>query len=318
LNLSTINYSNLLQVGLKEEPTILQEIVVKGYTPIQLLRIAAKTTNDSSFSPVILHSYYREFVSKNGHYIKFADAAIDYYVKNDGKKREIKMKLLESRAKSKPFKIDSGMNDYDYPFAINAKNFPSASNLVWLVNGLFKNPNNYIFDFFETTNGTGETFVIVKFNPKPGVKKPLYEGSVIIAKESFLIQSISYELPEANKKYTKVRNSVFVRERVLYKKAYLKFMTFAGHSYLQYARLEGVIKLFDGRKTDVKNGFTSEMLVNSISFKDISAFNNEERYHKSSIYKSGDNYHSKFWEGQRSILATEDEEKIIQSLDKIE
>lgn len=315
---SNLNFLDSIQVKLEEQPTILKELEVIGTTPFTFLREAAKKTNERHLSPVLLNSYYREFISKNGHFTKFADALVDYFIEyRKEKKPNIQVKVTESRSKYTPYEIETKMgSDINIPQQIDIEMLPRASNAERVVEKVFKDGTDYNFDLLETSDGEGNEFYKIKFTPKQDVKKILYEGEFYIHKETSVIHSAEYFLPESNKVYTKTYNLILgTKVKATSFKAYIQYQMIGEKCHLRYAKISAGVNVFDKKGTDITHVFTTEMLVNLAQYENVNTFDNSENYRKNSIYKRGNNYKTKFWEGQRGLLATEEEEKIIQSLD---
>lgn len=313
---SSITLSDSVTVWLTEQPVILQEVSITGETPFTILKKSLKTTKLNSLSPLILNCYYREFVSKNGRYTKFADALVGYYIEyRTNKKAKVEVSVSESRAKYVPYKIETKMgSDIDIPQQLDIEVMPGLFDTERKLDNVFKDGDDYVFDLLETSDGIGNEFYRITFKPKSGIGKILYEGEFYVYQESGIIYSATYGLPAENIQYTKTFNLLGTKIKPVGFKAYVQYGILNDKCYPKYSKVSASLQVFDKKGTDITHAFTTEMIVNNIHYENIKPFNSAEIWHKKSIYKRGNNYKSNFWEGRRGFLATEEEQKIIESL----
>lgn len=313
ISIHAIPLKDTLVVKLQEFVTELAAVEVTSLSPLDLLQKALKNTSANSLTPAILNTYYREFVSKNGHYIKFADALVDYLVTYKADKfPEIDVAVTESRAKSVPYNTGAkSLGDIEIPEPINLEILPRFFDIEKKFEARF-NPQDYDFESYDATDGQ-RTFYKIQFKPKSNVAKPLYRGNFLIDKENEQIYSVEYEIPDENVKYVESRNILGVKFQVSKAKVYVQFQNIEGKCHLRYAKATLGVHVFNKKDYNVTHLFTSEMLVNKVS-SDVRPFKRGEKYKKNSIYKRGNNYLTNFWEGQKALLATAEEEKIIESL----
>ena len=142
----------------------------------------------------------------------------------------------------------------------------------------------------------------------------MFEGEFYIHQESGLIHSTTYALAKENVQYTKTFNLLGTKVKTVGFEVYIQYGMLDEKCHPKYSKVRASIHVFDKKGTDITHAFTTEMIVNSIQYENIKPFNSTEIWHKNSIYKRGNNYKSNFWEGRRGLLATEEEQKIIESL----
>lgn len=315
-SISSITLTDSVTIWLTEQPITLQEVIITGETPFTFLKNSLKRTKSNSLSPLILNCYYREFVSKNGKYTKFADALVDYYIEyKSNKKTEVNVSVSESRAKHVPYKIDTKMgSDIDIPQQWDIERIPGLFETESKLDNVFKDGNDYTFDLFETSDGLGSEFYRVTFKPRQSVEKFLYEGEFYILKESGIIYSANYSLPKESLQYSKTFNLLGTKIKLVAFSAYVQYGLLGNKCYPRYCKASASLNVFDKKGTDITHVFTTEMITNSIQHENVKPFSNGAIWRKKSIYKRGNNYKTKFWEGKRGLLATEEEQKIIESL----
>jgi len=313
------NVSDSVSIFLTEMPVVLNDVLVLGTTPLTFLKEAAKITSESCVSPAILNAYYREFISKNGFFTKFADAMVDYYVEYRGSKSsKVQVRVAESRAKSVDVEIEtkSGGN-FDIPQQLDIESLPYFFDAQRKLNFVLEHGDNgdfYDFDLYEVAQDSDEFFKVV-FSPKKGIEKLLFEGSFLINKESSVIHSVQYILPDSHKVYAKVYKLPFgFRVQQSAMNIYVQYQAIGDKYHLKFAKVSASLHVFDKKGLDITHAFSNEMLVNAIDYQSPKEFNSSEVWRKKSIVKRGNNYRTKFWEGQQGLMATEAEQKIIESL----
>jgi hypothetical protein len=95
---------------------------------------------------------------------------------------------------------------------------------------------------------------------------------------------------------------------------YVQYQAIGDKYHLKFAKVSASLHVFDKKGLDITHAFSNEMLVNAIDYQSPKEFNSSEVWRKKSIVKRGNNYRTKFWEGQQGLMATEAEQKIIESL----
>lgn len=313
VGIALLSLGDTLLISLQESVTELNPIEVTALSPLVLLQKALRSTSAKSLTPAILNTYYREFVSKNGHYIKFADALVDYFVQYRADDfPEVDVKITESRAKSVPYNTGAkSLGDIEIPEPINLEILPRFFDIEKKFEVRF-NPLDYEFESYDETDGKRD-FYKIQFKPKSNVAKVLYKGNFLIDKVNEIIHSVEYEIPDENVKYIEVRNLLGVKFQVSKAKVYVQFQMIGDKCHLKYAKATLGVHVYNKKDYNVTHLFTSEMLVNKVG-SNVEQYSNREKYKKNSIYKRGNNYQTPFWKGQRALLATEEEERIIETL----
>ena len=176
------------------------------------------------------------------------------------------------------------------------------------------NGDFYDFDLYEVTQN-GDEFYKVIFTPKEAVKKMLFEGAFLIDKETSVIHSVQYILPESHKVYAKVHKLPFgYRVQPSAMNIYVQYQSIGESCHLKFVKVSASLHAFDKKGLDITHVFSNEMLVNTIDHQNPKEFDGSELWRKKSIMKQGNNFKTRFWEGQQVLMATEAEEDIIESL----
>jgi hypothetical protein len=308
----SMNKFDTLQVALEEAPIALQAVEVIAATPYNFLKTACEVTNRHLVRSALVSVYYREFQSKNGYYMKFADALVDYYIEYfRGEKADILTRINESRTASKKYKSPAkSLGDIQIPEPINLETLPQFFDAERKFSLIFKDGQDYDFEIFEIR--AEEEYFIIKFKPKPNVEKVLYEGEFYINKETSMIHSAAYKIADGNKKYGPQKNVLGVKFEVTDVTLYAQFQNIGDKCHLKYVKATFDIRVFNKKDYDVTNHFVSEMLVNNVTSVNSVPFAKSELYKKNSLYKRGSNYITEFWEGQKGLILTEQESKILE------
>jgi hypothetical protein len=81
-------------------------------------------------------------------------------------------------------------------------------------------------------------------------------------------------------------------------------------------RADVTLRAYNKKSTNVTHSFVSEFVINQIDFDNISPFKKEELFKKNSLQKSKTKFQNEFWFNQGGLVATPDEESIINNLNK--
>ena len=135
-----------------------------------------------------------------------------------------------------------------------------------------------------------------------------------IDRNTSIITSIDYQLAESTKKFVSIKNVLGVKFQVSSAMVHIQYQMIGEKCHLKHVKASISVHIFNKKDYDLTHTFTSEMLVNKVSFQERNPFQRSEVYKKNSLYKRGNNFNSNFWEDQRSILTTGQEDKIIKEL----
>lgn len=310
--------SHPLEISLEEDIVLLEQIYVKGdgETPLQVLKEAARITKEKSYAPAILHTYYREFVKKNSSYTEYADGLIDYYLPSMAKwsrRSAIEVRVNESRSEKVDIPVDTGL-DLRLPQIINLKILPSYCNPERIVS-YFTKDNSEKYYVFSISEDIAKGLYLISVSPNIEVKEKLYAGKVYIDKASMIIRQADIEIPSSHLPYTD-ESVIVVRQKIEKFRLNIQYQISNGKCFIKHMRADVTLRAYNKKNTNVIHSFVSEFVINKIDIENISQFKKEELFKKSSLQKSKTKFQNEFWFNQGGLVATPDEETIINNLDK--
>jgi hypothetical protein len=307
-----------VEIEVEENALILSEVSVtaKGETPLEVFKEAVKVTKEKSYSPAILHTYYREFLKINTKYTEYADALIDYYLPTADtwqSRSGIEIKVNESRVKSFPVRVDSGLGMNPRQL-INLKILPGYCNPDRILRYFTKHgaEENYSFSISEDASRGIYTITVV---PKPGIKKKLYAGKIYIDKASMILTKADIEIPASHLMYTE-ENILLIRMRVEKLHLQIHYQVTNDKCFIKHIRADLSLRTYNKKKTNVVHSFVSEFVTNQIDFDKVIHFKKEDVFKKNSLQKGKTLFTNEFWAKQSGLVATPEEEAILRNLDQ--
>ena len=305
-------------IKLEPDEQLLDEVVVSK-TPIEKILQELITTSRARFNkPIVLHTYYREFVKINGKYSKFSDGLLDYHISGTTKKNKSDLIVKQSRAAqlfTEKELEDDELIDFD-TFLNVQKGVTDNYDFTFLKKLLLDSDNyeNYDLELKSKKDRNGKELFAIHFEPKPN-SGGLYKGFVVYDPETKLIYDIDIDFPDVNRKF-KERN--FLIARVTFMENTLRSgYKLTGNNYIlaysnSYRKLRITIKK---RKYDKTIESKSDLVVTDLEKDDLS-YQKALVYKERDLYKSGNKFSDKFWLKNNSLVLTRDEEKIISDLEK--
>ncbi|RWW98859.1 carboxypeptidase-like regulatory domain-containing protein [Flavobacterium cerinum] len=299
---------------MEPQQLMLDEIVIMG-EPIQDVLNKLITTSMARFTaPLLLSTYYREFVKINDNYTKFADALIDYNARRKGKKLDTEVVVKQSRAAKLPGEDEENI-DIVSPLDVR-KAVEKDYNFAGIHNVLLDKKEYKKYDFLvkvqQGKEGQKTHSIIVQ--PKDDVQEALFEGTITYDPEQFLILNVDLSMAESHKKYIKERNFLIIKaslEDMEYKSA---FKIVDDKYLLSFSSRNGTVHIRNKRTYNDNITFKSDLIVTNFT-SDLSSFNKKERYKDKALYDHGSNYTENFWLKNNSLLLTKEEERIIKSIE---
>ncbi|MNK33932.1 hypothetical protein D3C87_524310 [compost metagenome] len=293
---------------------VLDEIVILGEPIEDFLEKLVENSMSKFTAPLLLSTYYREFVKINNDYTKFADALIDYNARRKGKKLDTEIVVKQSRA-AKLVGQDEEKIDIVSPLDVR-KAVEKDYNFAGIYNVLLDKKEYEKYNFLvKAQQGKDEqkTHSIV-VEPKEEIQEALFSGTIIYDPEQFLILNVDLSMADSHKKYIKERNFLIIKaslEDMVYKSAF-KFVD--GKYLLSFSSRFGTIHIRNKKTYNDNLTFKSDLIVTNFT-SDLSSFNKKERYKDKALYDRGSNYTEDFWLKNNSLLLTKEEEQIIKKLE---
>lgn len=292
----------------------LEEIVLNN-TPInELIESLVESSIKRLEAPIILNTYYREFIRINDTFTKFSDALIDYNFYKNKRATKVKTDLSVKQSRFAELnKVEEGFVKGLGPDVRKAIEIPANFDAI---KEIFPNKREYAkYNFKIESYGTdnGEPLQAITFAPKEDLNEFFYEGVIIYSPNNNLIRSIEAKMAEKSKENTRYSNILIAKfgiEDMVIKSGF----NYINNQYLPaYYYIYGVLHIWN-RNYDKSYKYTSDIIVTNVS-EDVSSFSDEKKYRKRSLYENGNNYTNKFWQGNNSLVLTPDEEEVIRQLE---
>lgn len=312
LDLSLSDKSLKKKIYLTPRNIILSEVNVKAMSAQELLLTAIEESSKKIEPNAKLSTYYREFVSNNGQYSKFSDGLVDYKIAIS-KKRKTKtaVNVKESRAikldtlKEEKFSLTS-------PLDVRwAANIYAISKIQKLINK--DDFHKFNFKLVEFENDS--ELITIILSPKLKIKEELLEKKITLNRNSYLIQEIEIYLPVSHAQYAKTVNILVAKAQTTDRKMKIIYKENNGVYSLFYISRDLSMHFWNKKKIDETIRFLSDLIVTDIRVGKI-----EEKKIKSykykSLYKRGNQFKTKFWLSNNSLMLTDEEEKIIQNANR--
>jgi hypothetical protein len=290
----------------------LDEVSVLNESAVNKLKKALDVSKSNLSLPIRLETYYREFVKEDSQYNKFSDGLIDFEL--SGNTESFKTKVFVKQSRAIELKTEENKDFYwNINSPLDIKNLVAPFFLNAL-SELIENADKYEFFTSYINNKNLKDYVTIKFTPKAINKELLYQGEITIDQQSKYILSYSIGLEQSISKSPKVINMLVLKGQIKQKEILVLFQTDNGNYRPWYANKRTAIRVWNNKKLDLTFLFSSDLLVNQVVNELIDSHSPNSVYTKKSLYPLGNNYQSPFWEKQKTIQLTSEEEKIISQL----
>jgi len=288
----------------------LEDIIVTKEPVNELLYKVVETSKDRFNKPIVLNTYYREFVKVNDKYTRFTDGLIDYHL--SGTKADLIVN--QSRAAKLISDDDETM---DLASGLDIRNATMKQYNFYTIQKIIfdsKNYEDYDFELKSKIEKSGNEVYIITFQPKKDLKKYLYKGTVAFDPNTYLISDVEITSDQANIEYTKVINVLIVKAAVLDMKVKSSYKMSNGNYLLAFSSRRQKIKIWNKKKYDETLEYKSDLVVTDFQ-KDDFTYNKKEVYKDNSLYERGNKYTDKFWLKNNSMVLTDDEAEVIKKLE---
>ncbi len=292
----------------------LEEIIVSNVPTNVLIQSLIKSSKSKLNKPIILETYYREFVSINDKFTKFTDGLIDYHVNGNAKTFNSYIDVKQSRAANLVTEEDKSINltaVSDIRETTNDLNNFSILERILLES---KRYNNYDFTLKSTINKSGTELRTLSFEPKASVEKQLMKGFITFDLESNLILEIEMESASSHNQYIKTVNVLLFKLALLHSKYSATFKQIDNKYLISHASKSGRVKIWNKKKYNHIIGFKNDVIVTNFKNED-NVFNPKSKYNERSLYKRGNNYTEKFWLNNNALVLTAREQAVVKSLE---
>ncbi len=291
----------------------LDEVVIIN-TPIdEFMNKLIKSSIQQLKTPVVLNTYYREFIKINNKNTKFADGLVNYnlYRKKDDLKSGIVVK--QSRAVELDTFTEGAVRGIG-PSVVDAMDIESNFLVFRQIFHKKKVYKNYDYVIKSLKTVSNQPLALISFTPKAGVKDDLYNISVIYNPDRNIILDIEIKAVPELAQYAHAVNVILARYTINLLEYKSSFKVVNGLYLPSYFYLSGVVHVWN-KKYDNTYRFKSDMIVTNYSTNEAD-FVKKDQYDERTLYERGSNYTEEFWLKNNSIVLTDEEEQIIQSLNK--
>ncbi len=311
---------NKLDVILKTEFISIQEVLIRYYDPLVILRSAlGKIGENYNQDPVYLYNFYREGVHRNNRFINYSEAFFQIY-KTSWQRifDQDQVKLLQSR-------IISNVNQSD-SLLLKIRAGVKSSLSLDIVNS---RPDfldlDYLGDYDYSRAGIvfreGKRAFAIAFEQKEHITKPLYTGTLFIDMESLAILGAEFEvhpkyIDKAHDQFRARRNRNY-RSTVEKASYTISYKYYDGYYYLNHVRADLNFK-YRKRFQLFSNNYHVfvEMVTSKIETSNVNKFERSEALRTDRVFVDGNHtYDHDFWEGYSIITP---EQHITEGLSRIE
>ncbi len=304
------------------EPKIndLEEVIVMKGGIQELLERITETSKEKFTAPLLMHSYYREFVKINKRYTKFSDGELSYLLNRKSSKLASILNVKQARAYQIPKTeedddADATLDNLNSGFDING--LPAyGDNFKFLEKTLLKDKDfkNYEFILKSKKGSNGDELVTLYFNPVDTVEEYLYKGFIVYNPKTNLIYSISIQKDLSKIQYADEINILLFRFTFLDYNLRVNYKMNNDTYLMSDMSLNMKMNVSNKKKYHHDIEMKSDMVVTNFT-KDISSFDSKNLYKKKSLFVYGTKFTTPFWKNNNAILLTDKEQKIIDEIE---
>ncbi|WP_284653403.1 carboxypeptidase-like regulatory domain-containing protein [Flavobacterium terrisoli] len=293
-------------------------IIVKGGMQ-DLLELIIETSKEKFTTPIVMNSYFREFVRVNDRFTKFSDGELDYLLNHHNKKLVSDLNVKQARAYKIPKMEEDGNESVfdDIKSAFNIDELPgNVDNFRFLERTILKNKDfkKYEFILKSKKDGDGNEMMTLYFNPIDSVEEHLFKGFVTYDPKTNLIYSVSFQKDAAKIKYANDINLLLFRFTILENDVKANYKMSNGSYVMSNLSVGFKFNVKKKNKFDDNIELKMDMVVTNFT-KDTSGFDLKKVYEGKSLFEFGTHFTTPFWKNNNAILLTDKEEKIIRDLE---
>lgn len=300
---------------LEQSEEVLEEVMV---TKIPLPKILEDiiTASKARFNkPIVLHTYYREFVKVDGKHKKFSDGVLDYHASGGSKKT--KSDLIVKQNRSFSLTATNEEEDDQITGTLNVqKGISNSYSFEFLERNILKDKNlvNYELTLKSRKNVDGRELYAIIIEPRKEIEKALYEGAVVYDPETKLIYDVDLHLAESHKQFPRTVSLLGLHVAFLETKFRAAYKMVNNNYVLSYNNRHVKYKVWTKKEQEITES-RSDLIVTDFE-KDDLTYNKKAVYKNKYLYDKPTSYNGKFWQKNNAIVLTDEEEKVIASLEK--
>jgi len=299
-------------IALETSEEKLEEVIVTK-TPLHEYLLDVFKVSKARFNkPILLHTYYREFVKSNGKHVKFSDGLLDYHVSGTTKKTKSELVIPQNRS----FFLSNDEDDEDSRSLVNIQTAISRSyDFGYFIETLLEDDHyeDYEFMLKSKKDNTGAELYTVYFEPLTSIEKPLFKGWVTFDPKTKLIYEIEVFTAPSHQQYARTINFLIGKASILDNKYKVAFKLVNNNYLMYYSNRYGKVRIWN-KKLNYIEECRSDLIVTN--FEKDQPYDKKTVYKKKRLYDKPTNYTDKFWQKNNAIVLTAEEEKVISSLEK--
>jgi hypothetical protein len=306
--------SETKKIVLQPDEIALEEIIMSKKPIYEILEEVIETSRGRFNKPIVLNTYYREFVKMNGKYTKFSDALVDYHITGTTKKTKSDVIVKQNRA-VRVFKDDD--EAFEASSLFNVQNGTDSDyEFKFFSHMLFKSRNYEEYDFRlkSKKNANGKEMLTILFEPKADSDEAVYKGSVTYDPDTKLVYDLEVSGVPSKAGNIKQINILLFRIAIQDVKLHVMYKMTGNNYLLSYNSRYAKVKIWNKKTYNDVIESKCDLIVTNFSTE--SGYDKKTVYKGKNLYKLGSTYTEKFWQQNNSIVLTDEEQAIIRSLEK--
>lgn len=316
-----------VEIYLHPKEYVLNEVVINKNEGKEFLMQSIETSRNKIEKPVLLNTYYREFLKMDDNYTSFADGLIDFHIRKLAKPKKKINKYLDfdlcvKQSRVFDLRTPSDKEAFEGRISMNIQgstiNF-AYNNYISILLGVLKASQFYNFQMETKIENNGSNICVIHIDPKKEKGKDnilaYYSGTVICdAEEKLILESDLNILPESVNK--RINSKVIEFNKFL---SQVKFKIVDGKYILSYLKTKCNV-IWKKSVNDNESKHTTLEVVSYLTTLDYSEGEFKlpkiKKYEKQSLLLNGNSYTEEFWKNQNTVPLSEEEENIIKTLNQ--
>lgn len=300
---------------LEQSEEVLEEVMVMKIPLSQVMENIITASKARFNKPIVLHTYYREFVKVDGKHKKFSDALLDYHASGGSSKTKSDLIVKQNRSFSLT-STNEDEDDYTSPSLNVQKGIFNSYSFEFLERNILKEKRleDYDLTLKSRKNSEGRELYAIIIEPKKEIEKSLFEGSVVYDPETKLIYDVDLHFAASHLQYPRTISLLGLHVSYLDMKFKAAYKMVNNNYVLAYNNRFVKYKSWTKKQSELLES-RSDLIVTDFE-KDDLKYNKKEVYKKKYLYDKPTNFNGKFWQKNNAIVLTAEEEKVISSLEK--
>jgi hypothetical protein len=176
-----------------------------------------------------------------------------------------------------------------------------------------KHCENYDFELKSKKDKAGNELFAISFEPKAEVEKALYQGTITYDPTTKLIYEVDIFMAPSHQQYASTTNLWIAKFSVLDSK-YKASYKMVNSNYIMYYNNRYFKMRIWTKSRDYTDESRSDLIVTDFE-KDDLKYTKKDLYTKKHLYDKPSQFTDKFWQKNNAIVLTNEEQKIITSLE---